>query len=310
MGGSGGRYFPAYKPEDYQKKVESAEAQTRDAQYEAEANDLLASYLADFNNRDVDGTNEILEKVTEHLSDVFEGTVNLLFGGSVAKRTYVDGLSDVDALLLVHETAIAEDSPDAVKQACASQLRKIFPKAKISVGQMAVTIEADGKIIQLLPALRAGEHFKVTNPEGRGWSTIRPRLFAQALTKVNSELGNKLVPTIKLAKALIGQMPEQRRLSGYHVEALAVKIFDGYKGELAPRSMLKHFFENVGPRLLNPIADVTGQSDKVDEYLGEPSSIQRRVIADACARIGRRLKGADGAKDLALWRQLFGDEPR
>jgi hypothetical protein len=180
----------------------------------------------------------------------------------------------------------------------------------VTVGQMAVTIEVGGKVIQLLPALRTGEHFKVSNPEGNGWAKIRPRLFSQTLTEANSKLGHKLVPTIKLAKAIIGQMPDQRRLSGYHVEALAVKIFESYTGEFAPRPMLKHFFEKVGPRLLQPIADITGQSDVVDDYLGDANSVQRRVIADACGRISRRLKAADGAKDLALWRQIFGDQPQ
>lgn len=309
MGGSGGRYFPSYSPEEFQEKVQKAEDAAKDDVYEAEANSLLSEYLAQFNNRDVDAINQVLETARAELADEFEGTVELKFGGSVAKKTYVDGLSDVDALLLLKHADAAHESPADIKETCAARLREIFGADKVSVGQLAITVEKKGSVIQFLPALRAGDHFKISNAEGTEWSKIRPRVFAEALTNTNAEMGNKLVPTIKLAKAIIGQLPEQRRLSGYHVEALAMKVFEGYRGEMAPRPMLKHFFENIGPRLHQPMSDVTGQSDHVDEYLGPAQSVQRRVIADACDRISRRLKSADGAKDLAQWRQVFGDAP-
>jgi len=309
MGGSGGRYFPSYTPQEFQEKVQKAEDAAKDDVYEAEANGLLGDYLAQFNNRDVDAINQVLEKARAELADEFEGTVELKFGGSVAKKTYVDGLSDVDALLLLKHADAAHESPADIKETCAARLREIFGADKVSVGQLAITVEKNGSTIQFLPALRAGEHFKISNAEGSEWAKIRPRVFAESLTKANGELGNKLVPTIKLAKAIIGQLPEQRRLSGYHVEALAMKVFEGYQGEVAARPMLKHFFEHVGPRLQQPMTDITGQSDHVDDYLGAAQSVQRRVIADACDRISRRLKAADGAKDLAQWRQVFGDAP-
>jgi hypothetical protein len=309
MGGSGGRYFPSYTPQEFQEKVQKAEDAAKDDVYEGEANGLLASYLAQFNDRDVDSINQVLEKAKAELSDEFEGTVDLLFGGSVAKKTYVDGLSDVDALLLLKHVDAAHESPADIKETCAARLREIFGPDKVAVGCLAITVEKDGSTIQFLPALRAGEHFKISNAEGTEWAKIRPRVFAESLTKANGDLGNKLVPTIKLAKAIIGQLPEQRRLSGYHIEALALKVFEGYNGEIAARPMLKHFFEHVGPRLQQPMTDITGQSDHVDDYLGATQSLQRRVMADACDRISRRLKAADAAKDLAQWRQIFGDVP-
>jgi hypothetical protein len=307
MGGSGGRYFPSYSPEEFQDKVQQAAEAAKDDVYEAKANSLLQEYLSQFNDRDVDAINQVLEKAKAELADEFEGTIELKFGGSVAKKTYVDGLSDVDALLLLKHADAAHESPTDIKETCAARLREIFGADKVSVGQLAITVEKNGSTIQFLPALRAGEHFKISNAEGTEWSKIRPRVFADSLTKANAELGNKLVPTIKLAKAIIGQLPEQRRLTGYHVEALAIKVFEGYQGEMAPRPMLKHFFDNVGPKLQQPISDVTGQSDHVDAYLGSAQSVQRRVLADVCDRISRRLKAADGAKDLTQWRQMFGD---
>ncbi len=50
--------------------------------------------------------------------------------------------------------------------------------------------------------------------------------FQQALTKRNQQCGGKLVPTIKLAKAINGQLPANQALSGYHMESLAIKLVE------------------------------------------------------------------------------------
>lgn len=305
MAGSGGRYFTPYTPEEFQEKVREADAQDRDEKFESDANQLVIDYLAQYNARDSVAINKELEKIREALSDQLEGTVDLLFGGSVAKRTYVDGLSDVDALLLLNADVAAESPPAEIKENCAQKLRELFGKENIKVGDVAVTINTGEHEIQLVPAVRSGEHFKIGSANGVDWEKIRPRLFAQQLTAANGELGNKLVPTIKLIKAAIVQLPEQKKLSGYHVEALAIQVFSDYKGELTPRAMLKHFFEQSPHHLLQPIKDITGQSSHVDEYLGDADGLQRKIVADAYGRIGRRMRNADSAKDLSLWKQLL-----
>ena len=308
MGGSGGRLLPSFSPDEFRKKVSEADAKHRDEAFESDANQLIDKCLTQFNSRDSASINRTLEKIKTELTDQLEDTVDLLFGGSVAKRTHVEGLSDVDALLLLKPEVTAELLPDEIKQLCAERLRELFGRENVWVGDLAVTVKADEIEIQLVPAVRDGEHFKIGSPNGKSWERIRPRTFAAMLTDANGKLGNKLVPTIKLAKALIAQLPEQKRLNGYHVEALALKIFEGYRGELTPRSMLKHFFKESSKQLAQPIPDVTGQSEHVDEYLGEAGSLQRRIVADACDRIGRRMYLADAAKDLAFWRQLFGED--
>lgn len=54
-----------------------------------------------------------------------------------------------------------------------------------------------------------------------------PENFQMALSERNEQCGGKLVPTIKLAKAVIGSLPEKQRLTGYHVESLAIAAFRG-----------------------------------------------------------------------------------
>jgi len=305
MGGSGGGFLGGTNPAELAQKVRQAESRVRDESFEAEANGLLAEKLADFNDRDVEGTRRILEEVKAELTDELAAEVDLLFGGSVAKRTYVDGLSDVDALVLLTPKEATSDSPAEFRSMFAARLRARFGRDTVKEGQLAVTLFVDGKEVQLLPAMRVGERFLISNAMGSAWATINPRVFAESLVKANSQMSGKLVPMIKLAKAMISGLPEQRRLSGYHTECMAVEIFKDYKGQQTPRAMLQHFFNNAPAQVRTPIEDSTGQCSYVDEYLGESGSLKRQIVADALDRVARRIRNADGAKSVDQWRQML-----
>ena len=109
---------------------------------------------------------------------------------------------------------------------------------------MAVSITyPDNMVIQLLPALRTKAGLKVPAVQQRGWSDIDPEGFRQALTSVNDRCGGKLIPTIKLAKAVIANMPEAYRLTGYHVESLAIEAFKKYEGKKTTETILPLFFD-------------------------------------------------------------------
>lgn len=170
-------------------------------------------------------------------------------------------------------------------------------------------MKLEGKTIQLLPAIKQGDGFKIAASDGKSWANIRPQDFANALTEANKTAGGKLVPTVKLAKAIIANLPEQRRLSGYHVESMAISVFKGYEGPFTPKSMLRHFFEKASTAVREPIRDSTGQSIHVDEYLGPPNSAQRRIVSDALGHIGRKLRNADGARSLDFWKEPLGETP-
>lgn len=308
-GGNGGSYF--YGKPDPEKLIESvraAEQKADDQEFTSQVCAMLADALGQFNSRDVEGTQKILSRVKDELSDEFEDTVGLTFGGSVAKHTYVDGLSDVDALVILKETVIEGDSPSKLVSMFAEKLRARFGRdeEKVKEGKLAVTLNIDGKSIQLLPAMRSGELFKIASPDGNGWATINPRKFADKLTSANQALDGKLVPVIKLVKSINGTLPEQRQLSGYHIESLAIDVFKAYEGSRNSKDMLRHFFDEAAERCKKPIKDSTGQSVHVDEYLGEENSTQRLILADALGRIGRRLANADGARSLDEWRSVVG----
>ena len=55
-------------------------------------------------------------------------------------------------------------------------------------------------------------------------TTITEPTFADTLTAANKACSGKVVPTIKLAKVLLSDLPDGRRPSGYHLENLAVEV--------------------------------------------------------------------------------------
>jgi len=175
----------------------------------------------------------------------------------------------------------------------------------VLVGRLAVTIRFEKVEIQLLPALRHGSGLKIPKANGEGWSKIRPKEFSEALTRVNQTLGGKVVPTIKLAKSIIAEFPKEQRLSGYHIEALAIQIFRNYTGVRTTKNLVTEFFGKASEHLMKPIVDPTGQSKYVDEYLGNADSNKRHQFAQAMERIATKMANADRDKSLKAWNDIL-----
>jgi hypothetical protein len=305
MGGGGG-YFRS-DPKGLVQKLRESETRTKNTEYEAKVADLLASLLTNFNNRDQEATSRHLEGIKKALEKDIGGTVDLLYGGSVAKHTYVDGLSDIDTLVILDKSDLVGQSPESVKKYFASRLQEHLPDSEVTEGQLGVTVGFSDAEIQLLPAVRYENHVKIADKTGHEWAQISPEDFTNILTKTNELKGRKVVPVIKLAKAVIATLPEKHRISGYHAESLAVQIFRSYDGDLKPRTMLKHYFREASQAVLEPIRDRTGQSVHVDDYLGASNNLERKIVSDAFGRVSRRMSNADDAGSVDEWRKLFGE---
>ena len=304
MGGSGGgSVFGDKSPSERASQQRTAEQKTIRESFETEASALVASVLSQ-THRDEAACQARLDQIKGALSEAIDGSIDLRFGGSVAKHTYVDGLSDVDTLLLLKIDA-DESDPAKVRQDIAKILRSDLDGATIRVGDMCVTVEFEDFEIQLLPAIKHGTHHLIPDSSSRGWAKIQPEVFANQLTKINTALNGRVVPVIKLAKSIISQLPKARQLTGYHVESLAVQIFDSYDGKRTSKAMLMYFFENAATRILTTISDPTGQSEYVDEHLAGPGSLERRLVADSLSRISRRMKNADAGELLDEWKRIL-----
>ncbi|AEG02837.1 CBASS oligonucleotide cyclase [Methylomonas methanica] len=308
MGGSGGSSW-SMDPKDIVKQIREAEKKLGDQQFQTELSAFLAKSLAMFNERDIQLVRHRLDEILELLGEAIDEKIDQIFGGSVAKHTYVDGLSDIDCLLVVNDTNLEKGGPKTALSLIENVLKQSLKgHAEISVGDLAVTVHyGDGMEVQLLPAVKSGDSLKIPSARNSDqWSSIEPKKFQAALSDHNSRCDGKLVPTIKLAKAIIGQLPEARQLSGYHIESLAIDAFKGYTGTKTPSSMLPHFFEHAKNRVLSPMTDSTGQSVHVDDYMGGKNSEERISAGHLLGRIAKRMTNATASRSLAQWSELFG----
>jgi hypothetical protein len=302
-GGGGASYFPT-RPDRLQGLIKKTLEETEQKSLEVDVNEYLQQLLAKMNERDSERTQRYIEEIHGILGQELE-IEKFLFGGLVAKHTFVDGLSDVDALVVMNKKELEGRSPHEVRKDFFDSLDAGLTRDKVTSldqGTMAVTVRyADGTEIQLLPALRRGREICIADEAGTRWKSINPKAFHRELTRANTRLNSALIPTIKLAKSILSVLPEALRPTGYHVEALTLETTKGYRGPKTVKSILMHVLTAASSRVLSPIADITNQSVTVDAHLGKKNSDLREKLSLGIASIARRV---NAASTLDRWKEI------
>ena len=310
MGGSGGGGFRDVPKGQVRSWIDQTQDATSSVEHNASINATLGDLLAQYNDRDVELVRNRLEQIEQAIEDRLEATIDLRFGGSVDKHTYVDGLSDVDALAILTDPELQSLSAREVLNRFAIVIgRELGYEATVDRGQLAVTVQfPDGMKMQILPAIRSNDGIRIPGGGSNDWSSVvRPDAFASKLTERNQDNAGRLVPVIKLAKAALADLPESIKPSGYHLESLAVEAFRGYTGAKTYKAMLYHLFENASELVLSPIRDSTGQSLHVDQNLGTENSRDRQRLSGILSRIARRMSSADRHASSQEWLQAIGE---
>lgn len=314
MGGSGGgsSWSSSRATEGLDELLRQADKGADISAYNSEVNSLLQDALKTYNERDTNAIRTHIDVLREAIERDIEGTVDLVFGGSVRKHTYVNGLSDIDALVLVHKTSLERSSPQEVLNYFASQIRQRLPNTDVSVGKLAVTVRySDRCELQLLPALKTATGFKIASSlsEGQWSNVVRPDAFARKLTSINQTCAGRVVPVIKLFKVAVKEVfPKNLKLSGYHAESLAIEAFERYEGSRAYKDMLIHLCRTASNLVKAPIRDRTGQSLHVDDYLGSQDSQDRLRVSSYLGRLAKRMETADKQQSIETWQEWFGSE--
>lgn len=309
MGGSGGGYFEQESPESVRAALRKEEETTQNQIFETQVSKDIADILTEYNSRDAAAVKDALQKLKGALeSDLEEGTITPVFGGSVRKHTYVNGISDVDSLFVLKGEGLAELSPREALDLLEAKVRTALPGADVQGDRMSLRIQHQGLTLDLLPAVRRAGRLCIPSESGGDWSGINPEAFLRKLSEVNRLCGEKVVPTIKIMKGINESFPEARRLSGYHIESLAIEAFRGYTGPQNTKAMVEHLIGFSSERVLSPIRDKTGQSLHVDEYAGSRGSERRRLMAQSLDRVWRRIKNANGAHSRDKWLEILDPE--
>jgi hypothetical protein len=304
MGGSGG-YFTKKDAENVIKQIRKSEDKTQNVELDSQVSVFINDLLRSYNNRDAEQIQQHLESIKKALEKEIEGTIDLIFGGSISRHTYVDGFSDVDSLVILDSCELANETPSSAKEYMAQRLRERFPNTPITTGDLAVTVNFATAKVQLVPAVRCENDITISDGNGKKWLKIKPKEFSKALSNVNEQNSGKLVPMIKIAKGINSKLPVNQQLAGYHVESLAIEIFKNYDGAKNTKQMLRHFFNEASARVMKPIKDKTGQTIHVDDYLGIAESPERRLCSNALNRVSRKMKNADAFNSLQEWMDIL-----
>ena len=172
-------FGPSRTPEQLSQRIREEEAKAAEASFKSELGQFINSQLSKLNSRDVELVTERLESILDALKSKLDISVNTLFGGSVAKHTYVDGLSDIDSLLVINDTVLTGNNPQTVLDLLTKALRDTYTQAlKIDHGKLAITVDfSDGMSIQLLPTIKTEHGLKISSESGDTWSSINPSNF-------------------------------------------------------------------------------------------------------------------------------------
>ena len=202
-------------------------------------NEYCETLLVRYNCRNSQTVASRLENLCRFLRQEGNHVVQTMFGGSVRRGTYVTGLSDVDVLLIVNESSLVNQRPSEVIADVQDTIQRRLQNNSVTAGDLAVTVGySDGTEIQILPAIRTNTRgVRIAEPGSTRWSRVaHPERFAEILREVNEVRDGRVVPTIKLAKAIADCFIRHpsRKITGYHMESLAVEAFSDYEGPPRP----------------------------------------------------------------------------
>ena len=210
-GGGGGDSVGGYggMPDELWERLDATRKEER-AALASRIDTYLAEILVAANARDTDLVRNRLTEIAGILSETAD-VEQLLYGGSVGKRTAVEGISDVDALVVIDSETALPRSPAKFLTDFAKELHAKLSHADIvsvTAGKLAVTVKyRDGTEIQLLPAVRKGERVMIAKADGQDWRPTAPKAFRDALTSANQKANGQLVRVVKLFKVINDQLP-------------------------------------------------------------------------------------------------------
>ena len=218
---------------------------------------------------------------------------------------------DVDVIVVTNHAK--DDSPKVVLDALAKALRDAG-YANIKVNRRSICVTMKGVDMDIVPVIVDGDAYLIPDVELKKWLTTNPPAHTQWTIDVNKEAGGRFKPLVKLIKWWRRvHLAELRRPKGFILECLVEKHMNYFEEK----------YEPLFVALLEAIRDayaITVILEKVP-FLRDPGVPGSNVFSNvtfeefkqfydtvkAQAELARKaVNEKDEAKQLELWRQVFG----
>lgn len=244
--------------------------------------------------------------------------------GSYSRSTAVELIPDVDVLLFLPEDQV-DRTPNAVLLEL-NRVLKDYPGGAIDTqGQrrsVRLTLSADDLYLDIVPsvALDGLENpLKVPDRPRKEWILSDPLGYAEHLTKVNQDNGEKLVPLIKLFKAWRDEQMLRRRPKSYVIEVMLLYAVEDGDVVLCDRSTAQNVhdaFVHITDKY-ETLMDEGTESPRIPDPQVKGSYITKgwerthfetfmRRAREASRAAERALAAEDEEKASAEWKKVFG----
>jgi hypothetical protein len=250
-------------------------------------------------------------------------------GGSYARDTAVGDIKDVDVFVLLVK-AYADEKPGEVLRFLADVLKGL-PKALGSEGRIdiqpsqrrSVHVYFEDKDFHLdvVPLVAVDGTYKpllVPDRELGKWIKTDPLGYQEALSSLNAEHEEKVVPLIKMHKEWRDFQMKVRRPKSYWLECLIYAEVNNARvttTRLSYAELYRKLLDSIYDRFLGALEASARVPAIYDPQLGSnvASGWQRDEFEAYMNRIDESRKWAgealeaDAKKAIALWRRIFGD---
>ena len=258
---------------------------------------------------------ETANKRRDRIVDLLKNDFTILeaFGaGSIPKYTALRGYADLDVIVALHYGKHVKGKlPSVVLQNVRDAL-SAYRTGVRSNGQ-AVTLYYDTwPNVDIVPVSRVTDsndkvtHYEVPNSKTETWISSKPKEHAALIEEASTNYGQNFRRIIKMVKEW--NRVHSDYLTGYHIEALAMKAFGSNLDDLPWQILM--FFDNA-QKLVK--ARLWHQVSYVDDYLSvsaRAEAVKRLETAytkSLSAWYATHDANKDHAAAIGLWKQIFGD---
>jgi hypothetical protein len=230
--------------------------------------------------------------------------------GSYRRSTMISPLkaADVDIFVVMEPKYYSSVGQMKLLNDLRTSLLKTYTKTpKIRPDGHAVTITFTDFKVDVVPGFyRSDGCYLIPDTSGPRWIETDPKRHVEIWAQANKAHNGNLVPLLKILK---GWNASRNLLKSFHLETLALSVFDNVTIPNFP-SGVRYFFDKARPKIRTKLADPAGYSDDIAQHITTTEQMDAIVTrmdwAFACAQEAEQLAAAGKIPDaMAKWAKLL-----